>query len=166
MGPKSHFPLMLASPNMEAKSFRVSRNHSNTANCYWSRILISLWKKNIAGLVLRLGSNVLFNPTRDTSPKLHLQKVLTCKHPFHIWDLGSVWSSKSQLPCSKRLRLHELISSGLGLGTLCDMALNMITLLIPIQWPPPLNDDISRKFNKRICFVDMPHHCNNGAVRP
>jgi hypothetical protein len=29
-------------------------------------------------------------------------------------DLGPVWSGKSQLPCSQRLRLHRLTSSNLG----------------------------------------------------
>ena len=35
----------------------------------------------ITGLVLRVGCKVLLDPTLNTSPKPHLQKVLSCKHP-------------------------------------------------------------------------------------
>ena len=68
--------------------------------------------KIFAGVVLTIGSSFLLGPTLDTSPKPHLQKVLLCRHPCYTWD--PVWSGKSQLPCSQRLRLHGLTSSVLG----------------------------------------------------
>ena len=40
------------------------------------------------GLGLRVGSSFLLNPTCNTSSKPHLQKVLSCRHPCHSWDLG------------------------------------------------------------------------------
>ena len=36
-----------------------------------------------AGLVLRVGSSFLLDPTLNTGPKAHLQKVLRCRHPYH-----------------------------------------------------------------------------------
>ena len=30
----------------------------------------------------------LLDPTRNTSPKHDLKKVLPCRHPCHSWDLG------------------------------------------------------------------------------
>jgi hypothetical protein len=73
--------------------------------------------KIITILVLRVGSSFLLIPTLNTSPEPYLQKVLPCRHPCHTCDLGPVWSGKSQLPCSQRLRLHRLTSSDLGLRT-------------------------------------------------
>ena len=98
--------LMLASPNMEAKP-------------QLSSLRVGSWlfyAKIFTELVLKVGSNFLL----DTSPEPHLQKVLSCRHPCHTWNLGlgtPMWSGKSQLPCSQRLRLQWLTSSDLGLGT-------------------------------------------------
>ena len=77
------------------------------------------------GLALRVGSSSLLDPTFNTSPEPHLQKVLPCRHPCHTWDLGLGTRVKSQLPCSQRLRLHRLTSSDLGLRSwdLCELAL-------------------------------------------
>ena len=43
------------------------------------------------------------------------------------WELGHVWSGKSQLPCSQRLRLHGLTSGTLRLWT-CEPALGLMCL--------------------------------------
>ena len=45
---------------------------------------VLLYAKIVAGLMLRVGSNFLLN----TSPKPHLQKVLSWRHPCHPWNLG------------------------------------------------------------------------------
>ena len=37
--------------------------------------------------MLRVESSFLLDPTLNTSPKPHLQKVLWCRHPCHTWDL-------------------------------------------------------------------------------
>ena len=103
-------------------------------------------KRIFMGLVLRIGSRFLLDPTLNTNPKPHLQKVLLCRHPCHTWDLklgtmcevespnihalngwdctnwpqvtwDLVWSGKSQRSCSQRLRLHRSTSSDLGLNT-------------------------------------------------
>ena len=39
-------------------------------------------------LMLGDGSRFLLDPTLNTSPKPHLQKLLPCGHPCHTWDLG------------------------------------------------------------------------------
>ena len=39
-------------------------------------------------LVLRFGFRILLDPTLNTNPKPHLQKVLPCRHACYIWDLG------------------------------------------------------------------------------
>ena len=36
---------------------------------------------------MRVGSSFLLDPTCIPSPKSHLQKVSSCKHPCHSWDL-------------------------------------------------------------------------------
>ena len=69
------------------------------------------------GLVLRIGSSFLLNPTLTTSHEPCLHKMLPCGHPCHTWDLGPMGSGKSQLPCFRRLRLHKLTLSDVGLGT-------------------------------------------------
>ena len=38
-------------------------------------------------LELRVESSFLLDPTLNTSPKSHVQKVLSCRHPCHIWDI-------------------------------------------------------------------------------
>ena len=52
-----------------------------------SRISIILCKI-FAGLVFNFGSSKKRDPTCNTNPKSHLQKVLSCRHPCHTWDLG------------------------------------------------------------------------------
>ena len=67
------------------------------------------------GFVSRVGSSFMLDPTLNTSPEPHIQKVSSCGHSCHTWD--PVWSGQSQLPCSQQLRLHGLTSSDLGLET-------------------------------------------------
>ena len=88
---------------------------------HWSWILIILWKI-LTGLMLRVVSSFLPDPTLNISVKPHLQKALPCGHPCHTWDLGlgTVSSGKYSLPCSQRLRLHGCTSTDLGLGTPCE----------------------------------------------
>ena len=88
---------------------------------HWSRILVILCKK-FSGLVLQARYGFLLNPTLNTSPKPQLLKVRPCRHPYHTWDLGlgtwnPVWSGKSHLSCSQRLRLHRLTSGELEIKT-------------------------------------------------
>jgi hypothetical protein len=78
--------------------------------------------------VLRVGFGFLLDPTLNTSLELDLQEGMPCRLPCHTWDLGlgtydrdPMWGGKSQLPCSQRLRLHRLTSSGLRFRTLCPM---------------------------------------------
>jgi hypothetical protein len=40
------------------------------------------------GLVLRVRSSFLLDPTVNISPKDHFQKVSPCRHRSHAWDLG------------------------------------------------------------------------------
>jgi hypothetical protein len=82
-------PLMLASTNMEAK---VPTFEPQDIIKIWLIVIQVeprlLYTKVFAGLVLRVGSSFLLNPTLDTHLKLHLQKVLPCRYPCHIWDPG------------------------------------------------------------------------------
>jgi hypothetical protein len=93
---------------------------NNMVHTHSSDIFI-LHAKTFLGFSLNVGSSFLLDPTPDTSPKPHLQKVMPYRHPYHTWgwlrngDLA--WSGKSQLPCSRRLRLHRLTSSELGCRT-------------------------------------------------
>ena len=52
------------------------------------------YAKIFAGLGLRVGPSFVLDPTRNASPKLHLQKLSPCmhpcEHPYHTWDLGPV----------------------------------------------------------------------------
>ena len=85
-GPKSQVLVMLASPNMEAKYQLVSLKK------IWLIIIkVIFWlfyAKIFTGFGLRVGSSFLLDLTHNASPKLHLQKVLPCRHPCHSWDLG------------------------------------------------------------------------------
>ena len=90
------------------------------------RILVNFCKKVFTGLGLRVGSSFLLDRTLSTSLKPRVQKSVAMLASmsylrFRTWDL--VWSIKSQLPYSQQPRLHWLISSDLGLGTSCELAL-------------------------------------------
>ena len=89
----SQVPLMLAGPNMEAKSQTFETQQ--TIKIWLIIIKVGSWLLHaelFAGLVLRVGSNFLLEPTFNTSPQFYLQKVLLCRHPCHTWDLGPVWT--------------------------------------------------------------------------
>ena len=64
------------------------------------------------GIVLRVESSFWLDQLSTQVPSPDLQKVLSCRHSCHAWDLGYGTS------CSKQLRLHILNSSDLGLGTI------------------------------------------------
>ena len=77
------------------------------------------YPQKFMGLVLRVGSSVFLDPNSTQVPTSSPKSIT--KHAFmsylglRTWD--RVWSGKSQLPCSRRLRLHGSISSHLGLRT-------------------------------------------------
>ena len=76
-------------PNMEAKSQLLSLTKALKYGLYSLKAdLDYLMQKHLSGLVLRVGSSFLLEPTLNTSPKSHLQKSLPCRHPCHTWDLG------------------------------------------------------------------------------
>ena len=108
--PKSHFPLMSASPNFEPRE---------TIKIWLIIIKVGsqlFYAKIFAWLVLKVWCSFLFNMSPNTSLKPRLQKkVLPCRHPCHSWD--PVWSGKSQPSWSQWLRLHGLTSSDFGLRT-------------------------------------------------
>ena len=68
--------------------------------------------KQIVGVVLRVGSSFLLDPTLNMNPKPHLKKNVTKLTSMSY--LRPVWSGKSQLSCSQRSCLHGLTSSDLG----------------------------------------------------
>ena len=70
--------------------------------------------KIFARLVLRVGSSFLLDPTLNTSPKPHLQKVLPCRHPCHTKDLEPVWRDKSQLLCAQTAKTAQIGRKWLG----------------------------------------------------
>jgi hypothetical protein len=80
----------------------------NPLKYQWNRTVIMFMQNYSHDLCWELGSHFLLDPTLNTSPKLHLHKVLPCRHPcHHTWDVGlwdPVWCGKPQLPCSQRLR--------------------------------------------------------------
>ena len=50
--------------------------------------LDSFMQKKFSGLVLRVESSFLLNPTFNASLEPHLYKGLPCRHQCHTWDLG------------------------------------------------------------------------------
>ena len=86
--PKS--TLMLASPQQGDKSSNVSTSRKSIRIWFINMKGISwlFYIKIFSGLVLGVGSSFLLDPTLNTSPKPHLQKVLPCGHSCHTWDLG------------------------------------------------------------------------------
>ena len=84
---------------------------------HWSPIKVRLWlfyiTKKSWNLCCKLGLRFLLNPTLNTSPDLHLEKVLPCRRPCHTWDIELV----SQLPSSQQPRLHKSPYNALGLRT-------------------------------------------------
>ena len=91
----SQVPLMLASPNMEAKSQLLSLKKALKYGSYVKKLELDYFmQKKHAGLVLRVGSIFLVNPTLkldltlNTSPNPHLWNVLSWRCPCHTWDLG------------------------------------------------------------------------------
>ena len=121
-------PLMLASPHHkgELPTFGASRNHLNMVNYHWSRIVVILCSHIIicGDLCWELGLAFCVRPNfQHKSQASHVQKVSSCSHPCHTWDLGlrtwyPAWSGKSQPPCSQRLRLYGW--DLMWLGTPCE----------------------------------------------
>jgi len=62
--------------------------NQNLVDYHKSWILITIYEKMFVELGLRVVSSFLLDPTCNTSPKPHLQKELSCRHPCHSWDLG------------------------------------------------------------------------------
>ena len=88
-GPKPQVPLVLAIPNMEAKSQLL--NLKLSLKCGEISLEVGYWliyAKIFARLGLRVGFSFVLDPTRNTSPKPHLQKAPRCRQPCHSWDFG------------------------------------------------------------------------------
>ena len=110
-GPKPQVPLMLASPNMDlgkVPTFEPQEKHLNIFNYLMQKYSWDLcWEMGLDFCLTQLSTQV---------PSLTSKNC--CHVGIHVilgtWD--PVWSGKSQLPCSKWLRLHGLTSSDLGLG--------------------------------------------------
>ena len=61
-----------------------------------------------------------WDPCEVVSPNFYALNGWDCMYwPQVTWD--PVWSGKSRLPCSQRLKLRRLTSSDLGLGALCEV---------------------------------------------
>jgi hypothetical protein len=80
--------------------------HGGKVPTFESQFIIKIWLiinefgpwliyvKTFTGLVLRVGSNFLHDPTLNTSPKSKVQKVLPCRYSYHTRDLrymGVIW---------------------------------------------------------------------------
>jgi hypothetical protein len=80
----------VSSPTHDGKSelFEPSRHHYNIVNRHEGQVLITLCKEYSRGLVVDGWSSFLLDPTLNTSPLPHLQKVLPCRHSCHARDLG------------------------------------------------------------------------------
>ena len=97
---------------------------------YWH---LYYFTQKILGLVLQVGSSFLLNPTINTSPMPHLQKVLPCRHPCHTWALGlgtpcEVASPNFHALCGWDCANWSQMNLDLGLGTPCEPALKYIFL--------------------------------------
>ena len=100
-------------------------------------------QKNSWDLYWELG--LAFCSTQLWTCVLSLTSKKCCHVGIHVilgtWDLGPVWSGKSQLPSSQWLSLQGLTSSKLGLGTHCELGLEYRTWLrssyrlrLPRKW--------------------------------
>jgi hypothetical protein len=76
---------------MEAKYQLYEPQENTKYGLYIFESDLDLLCKKFTRLVLRVGSSFLFGQTMKTIPKPHLQRVLPCKHPYHIGDLGVVY---------------------------------------------------------------------------
>ena len=76
------------SPHMEAKFQLLSLKEPLQYGSFSLKLGLDYFmEQNIfVGLMLRVGFSFLPDPTLNISPKPHLQKVLTCRHPCHTWD--------------------------------------------------------------------------------
>ena len=132
--PKSQVPLMLASPNMEKKYQLLNLKKplkygrlplKSDLGYFMQKYLWDLcWELNLALYLIQLSPQV---------PSLTSKKC--CHVGIHV-ILGThdlrppVWSGKSQLSSSQRLRLHRLTSSDLGLGTRVNLSSSCVIFLI------------------------------------
>ena len=70
----------------QSLNFWASRNHWNMDNYHQGGPRL-VYTKIFVGVVWRVGCSFLLDPTLNTTPKPHLQKVLPCRHSCHTWDL-------------------------------------------------------------------------------
>jgi hypothetical protein len=85
-------------------------------------------QKKLRALCWVCGSSLLLDPTPNTSPKPHLQKVLPCRHPCHTWDLGLRTLCDAVSPNFHALNGWDCmdwpqVTWDLGLGTPCEPVL-------------------------------------------
>ena len=87
---RSQVPLVLASPNMEAKSKLLS--FQKPFKYGWLSLKLELdhfKQKDSHELWWALGLSCWLNPILNTSHEPYLQNVFPCRHPCHTWDFGT-----------------------------------------------------------------------------
>jgi hypothetical protein len=99
----SQAPLMVANPNMEAKSRLFEPQ--DTLRIWMIIIKVGSWtcfEQICMGLVLRVRCSFVLDPIMSAGLKPHPWKVLPCKHPCHIGDLrlGTSCAVKSPNFCA------------------------------------------------------------------
>ena len=112
---------MLASPNMKARPQLLSLQKPSRYDWLSSKLDLDLfYEKNVE---FGLGVGLAFSSIQLSTQVPSLTSKKCCHVGIHVilgtWD--PMWSGKSQLPCSQRLRLHILISSHMGLTTWCPV---------------------------------------------
>ena len=115
--------------------------------------------KKTVWLVLRVGSNFLF----DTSPKPHLQKVLTCRHPCHNWDLRLGTACEVKSPTFHAINDWDCtdwpeVTWDLGLGAMYEPALSV---------PHPIHLWLGQRARAWDIHAQLPWHpCNMNKLIP
>ena len=111
-----HMESQVPSPNMEAKSQLLSLKEP-----HWMRILVLLCT-HICRQDLCWELGLAYCSTQFSTQVSNLTSNKQCHVVIHVillrlrtWDL--LWSGKSQLSCSPRLRFHRLTKSDMGLRT-------------------------------------------------
>ena len=108
----SQVPLMLTSPNMEVV---LTFEPQETIKIWLVIIKVGLWlfyAKIFTGLVLRVGSSFLLDPTLNTPPKPHFQKV-PCGHPCHtlaVWFFMAFFITATRVELRNNDRGDSIVS--------------------------------------------------------
>ena len=94
----------------------------------------------LRGLCWKLGIVFLLDPTLDASPKLHFQKVLSCRYSCHTWDFGLESPCEVVSPNFHALNNSDCtdwsqVTWNLGLGALCETTLKVILVALTYTRP-------------------------------